>query len=91
MEKLIDYVFGTWVGPSANFGSEIWSRYNIKGPRTNNHVEGFHSALNKSVHTAHPNIYKFIDIIKGEQRKQELKLMQIATGGRVTAPKKEIC
>lgn len=54
----------------------------FEGPRTNNHVEGFHSALNKSVHTAHPNIYKFIDIMKGEQRKQELKLMQIATGGR---------
>lgn len=30
MERFIDYVFGTWVGPPANFGSEVWSRYDIK-------------------------------------------------------------
>lgn len=63
--------------------------YQLIGPRTNNHVEGWHSALNKSVARAHPNIFKFIDLIKQEQKKAELKLLQIETGGKVVQGKKK--
>ncbi len=34
------------------------------GPRTNNHVEGFHSKLNKYLKAPHPHIFKLINVYK---------------------------
>lgn len=45
--------------------------------------------MNGSLERAHPNIYKFIGLIKKEQKKFELKLMQMQTGGKVSRPKKQ--
>lgn len=59
------------------------------GPQTNNHLEGWHSAFNNTVNRAHPNFFKFIDHVKKEQKKFELKLLQIETGGKVVQPKKK--
>lgn len=98
MEEILKYVEKVWTGANARFPIALWSRYDIQGPRTNNHVEGWHSGLNKSVANAHPDIYKFIALIKKEQKKNELKvsfskcsncsyqkyqLLQVETGGKV--------
>ena len=41
--KLITYVQKTWIDENqARFPREIWNRYDMDGPRTNNHLEGFH-------------------------------------------------
>ena len=37
-------------------------------PRTNNAVEGFHSALHSSIICKHPNIWKLIAALKKEKR-----------------------
>ena len=37
-------------------------------PRTNNAVEGFHSALHSSITCKHPNIRKLIAALKKEKR-----------------------
>ena len=52
----------------------------MPGSRTNNHLEGWHSQLNRKVGSAHPNIFKFIEIIKKEQAKNEIKLLHINAG-----------
>ena len=75
MNEIVDYVSSTWTHPTnARFHYSIWSRYNIDGPRTNNHVEGWHSGLNKTMSKPHPNIWKFIEVIKKEQKANELKV-----------------
>ena len=43
------------------FKHHEWNYFNFKGPRTNYHVEGWHSRLNK-VGEPHPNIYEINDV-----------------------------
>lgn len=31
MQRLIDYVENTWIGPTARFDEQLWSRYDIQG------------------------------------------------------------
>ena len=46
INKFRDYVFNTWI-TNVNFPIALWNHFNADGPRTNNHVEGFHSRINK--------------------------------------------
>ena len=45
----------------------IWTHFDNFGPRTNNHVEDYNSQLKKLIVSVHPNIFKFINIIKKEE------------------------
>ncbi len=60
----------TWVDELvAVFPAELWWQYdNLNGVRTNNHLEGWHSRMNKTFSHPHPNIYRLIDMLKQEQR-----------------------
>ena len=44
-------------------------------------------ALKSAIKVAHPNIFTFIDAIKKEQKNNELKLIQIESGGVVAKQK----
>ena len=57
-----------------------WNYYNYNGPRTNNHVEGWHSRSKRIVGKPHPNIFEIVDVIKKEQATTEMKLEQFAAG-----------
>lgn len=53
----------------------------LKGlPRTTNGAEGWHRCLNNRAHISHPNILKFLDIIKSEEEKSRYKLVQYSLG-----------
>lgn len=54
------------------------------GPRTNNHLEGWHCYLRKAIGAAHPNILHFIKAIKKQEKQFELKLLQLNSNGVVT-------
>jgi len=56
-------------------------------PRTNNAVEGFHSALRSSVTCKHPNIWKFITALKKEEALQETKIIHVKRGDARTTKK----
>jgi hypothetical protein len=47
------------------------------GTRTVNHLEGWHSTLNKLCGNSHKNIFEFIRILKDEQRKFENKILML--------------
>ncbi|XP_048248930.1 uncharacterized protein LOC125378113 [Haliotis rufescens] len=52
ISKLADYVTEQWVeGEDRN----MWNHFDTLGPRTTNHVEGWHARINKMT-TNHPNI-----------------------------------
>ena len=57
------------------------------GPRTNNHLEGWHGSLRRAVGIAHPNVYAFTEAIKKQQKIFELKLLQLSSNGVVSQPK----
>ena len=59
--------------------------YNENGPRTNNHVEGWHNKINCLAGKSHPNIYEIVELFKTEQAATEVSLLQLEAGG-VVAP-----
>ncbi len=62
VDRLVDYFDRTWVNGQFHFHQ--WNYFDIAGPHTSNHVEGWHSRLKKVVGKPHPNIYESIDVIK---------------------------
>ena len=66
-----DYVTSTWVDTMvAKFPVEIWTQDdNIDGVRTNNHLEGWHSTINRTLSRTHPNIFVLVEMLKEEQRR----------------------
>ena len=49
-------------------------------PRTNNALEGFHSALRSSITCKHPNIWKLIAALKKEEELQQTKIIHVNRG-----------
>ncbi len=75
----------TWVND--NYQIRQWNYYKVDGPRTNNHVEGWHSRLKKVVGKAHPNIYELVEVIKSEDSIAAMKIGQL-TAGATQAPRR---
>ena len=63
-----DYVVTTWVDDDARFPLRMWNHFTNADPRTNNNVEGFHSRVNRLLPHRHPNIYRFVELIKGIEK-----------------------
>ena len=57
-------------------------------PRTNNAVEGFHSALRSSITCKHPNIRKLIAALKKKEELQQTKIKHVNRGD--APPRKKI-
>ena len=71
VDRFKDYVTTTWVDDIEDrFPIELWSQYdNIAGIRTNNHLEGWHSKLNRAINRPHPNTFALSELLKEEQRR----------------------
>ena len=67
--RFADYVTEQWV--------ESWNHYDNDRPRTTNNVEGWHSKINKTCKTAHPNIYTMVKMLQNIQSTNEAKLIQL--------------
>ena len=88
MVEYCEYVWNTWIGSNALFPQEMWTRYNVPGPRTNNHLEGWHNSLKNTIRRHKPDIYTFIEAIKVQQTSTNLVLQQLETGGTVSQKKR---
>jgi len=71
-----DYVITQWIDGDRN----VWNHFDTEGPRTTNHVEGWHNKLKKVCHS-HPNIFTIIKTFKDIQAANEVKRVQMETGG----------
>jgi hypothetical protein len=81
IEKFMDYVFTQWVGDVSMeinnvYEHELWNHHGSK-VRTNNHIEGFHSKLNKLVKAAKPHIFKMVNVIKRQEDLTSVKYIQL--------------
>ncbi|XP_048259957.1 uncharacterized protein LOC125384513 [Haliotis rufescens] len=46
------------------FPIPLLNHHQTAGPRTNNNLEGFHHGFNRTLPHRHPNIYRFVEVIK---------------------------
>lgn len=88
-EAFHDYVVTTWVDYDARFPIAMWNHNQTNGPRTNNNVEGFHNRLNRSLPHHHPNIYRFIEVIRKIEFSERAKLAQQRLGA-APPPRKRV-
>lgn len=63
-----DYVTEQWVETD----TERWNHYTTVGPRTTNHLEGWHHKLNNQLHKAHPNLFLIIQKLQNIQAANEI-------------------
>ncbi|KAK3097880.1 hypothetical protein FSP39_014087 [Pinctada imbricata] len=82
-EPFVDYVTEQWVDRDRL----VWNHFNSDGPRTTNHLEGWHSKIKKQVQIAHPNMYQIIRHLKQIQASNKISIVQIRAGG-LPKPKK---
>ena len=57
--------------------------------RTNNHLEGWHSKVNKDVGRHHPSIYTLLRYLKAEQAATELTLRRARLGAAPKPPRRK--
>ena len=74
IQEFNDYLFTTWV---TGFPLEMWNYFRYDGPRTNNHVEGFHNRLKKKAWKAHPNLYEIVDLFSQEEASTSVHMLQV--------------
>lgn len=85
-QPVVDYFEDTWIGRPVGekrrdplFKHSHWNCFDavIRNlPRTNNAIEGWHRGFSSNTES-HPNIFKFIELLKKEQSKNELILNQV--------------
>lgn len=59
-----DYLVDTYISEDSIFPPHIWAEKSSSIHRTTNACESFHSKFNSYFESPHPNIFKFIDILK---------------------------
>ena len=86
VESFATYIDQTWM--NGNFRPRMWNYYAHTGPRTNNHLEGWHNRMKRISRKAHPNLYEILELFQREQAATEVAIQQLEAGG-VRKPKRE--
>lgn len=81
IDDLCKYYEDTWLNGNVPIAS--WNHYATEGPRTNNHVEGWHKKLNTVAGKTHPNVFEIVKVFQQEQAMTEVALQQLAVGGAI--------
>src|SRR5699024_250245 len=82
LDKFFRSVERTFLASGARFPTSTWSQHGRLGPRSNNHVEGFHSTLKKRL-GPHSNIWRFLEGLKNYHQSINWEIGQLE-GGRDT-------
>ncbi|XP_046552941.1 uncharacterized protein LOC124262479 [Haliotis rubra] len=83
-----NYIVTTWVDDDARFPIPLWNHHRNVGPRTNNNLEGFHYRMNKTLTHHHPNIYRFVELLKQIEKSESAKMRQINFGAAIQGRKR---
>jgi len=99
--EFITYFEGAYIGIQRGRGErrrrveplfpiEVWNvreRTLNDQPRTNNAVEGFHSALRASITSMHPNLWKLCVALQKKEALTQTKLLQVRRGDELKTKK----
>ena len=70
---------------------DLWNHHKTEGPRTTNHLEGWHHKLKNQVKHPLLNIYNLIKLNPSQQSTTEIRLIQYATGRKNPEKEKVLC
>ena len=79
LENYTKYFDDTWI--DGQFRPRMWNYYNHGGPRTNNHLEGWHNRMKRIARKAHLNLYEVLELFQREQAAGEVMMQQLQSGG----------
>ena len=87
-DDFISYFESTWL--DGNFPPRTWNYFSHEGPRTNNHLEGWHNRLKRVSRKAHPNLFEVVEILKKEQAATEVAIELLTGGGRIRSKRRKV-
>ena len=81
VQMVHQYLANVWIDMvESTFAPFLWNHWQSENIRTTNAVEGWHRQVNALLNKPHPNIYRFLDLLKDEQRKASVRIAQLAGG-----------
>ena len=100
VHSVLDYFEDTWIGrPNRRlirrpprFDHVMWNCFDAAkfcASKTNNACEGWHRSFSELIGAAHPTIWKFLEILKGEQARNEAIMEQYTAGAEPPRKKKK--
>ena len=75
LERYAAYFDETWF--DGHFRPRMWNYYRHYGPRTNNHLEGWHNRMKRLSRKAHPNLNEVLELFQREQAASEVTILQL--------------
>ena len=90
-QPVLDYVEDIWIGRPdrrlgrrpPRFAHDLWNYFTVAkegATKTNNSCESWHRSFTELIGTSHPTIWKFLNILKKEQAKNEVIIEQYISG-----------
>lgn len=83
LDKFMEYFFNNFFKSDARFKRETWNHFSNDGPRTNNHVEGWHHAFNQRIGRNHANIWFFFEKVIQQHEVFENNLLMARHGNSI--------
>ncbi|KAL8608726.1 hypothetical protein ACOMHN_067425 [Nucella lapillus] len=77
LQQLLHYYINTWL--NGDFPLSMWNVTDAN-VRTNNHVEGWHSKLNRLIGRSHPNMHARVFVLRREQAQTEQTMIRARLG-----------
>ena len=88
MKNYSDYFDQNWM--NGQFKPCMWNYFAHSGPRTNNHLEGWHNRLKRIARKGHPNFYEVLELFQKEQAATEVTISQLQAIGLHKAKRRKV-
>ena len=88
VKEYVEYFDKTWM--DGQFRLRMWNHYAQTGPRTNNHLEGWHNRLKRLSRKAHPNLYEVLELFQREEAASSVTITQLEAGGVRKAKRRKV-
>ncbi|CAF0916621.1 unnamed protein product [Brachionus calyciflorus] len=85
--EFLNYFERTWINHFV-FTPLLWNHFETKGPRTNNHVEGFNHKINNYIDNNHPHVYSAINTLKCLETTVSLNFFKRKNGEITQVPRR---
>lgn len=78
LRKYADYLVENYIcEESAKFPPSMWASCTSSTERTTNACESFHARFNKNFYVPHPDIFKFLEVLKNFQIDTDIKINSV--------------
>ena len=99
-QPIMDYFEDTYIGRLRRrnrrapcFPISMWNMHEriiLDLPRTNNSLEGWHNHIQANVAAHHPNIWKFLSVLKNEEASNRVRINQMIAGTEPSPKRKNM-